>query len=240
MWMPSNFAVPETIGSTLKVQYGASFAHHYGQLWGLSTRKGGQRERKQKHGMNESGCSGSERQEASPVIWVNNALRSLPTGEDLTAAYAWESARQRAQDRANYASSKRISRLRKLWKSKWFASVRLRVQKVRELSNGDDKSPHWKPVFAIIQGHKFLWWDSTGAFDRGELPQGRLLLAGHSGTTGPTPLEIKALSPEEALLVVGIFGRGTSGQERITVLVPDSHEKVALEGAVVKARTKVD
>ena len=59
-------------------------------------------------------------------------------------------------------------------------------------------------------------------FDNGELPVGRIFLSGHAGLTGPSPIEMKELTSEELPRIVGIFGRGLHGQERVTILTPDS------------------
>ena len=169
-----------------------------------------------------------------PAIWILNALRSLPTSEDLRKTYFWESRRRGYQESEKYASEKRESRLKQLWKAKWYANVRI----WHHSASGGDY--HWMPAFAVIQGHHFLWWQSVQDFDNGEAPIGRLFLSGHAGVTGPSPMEMRRLSKEELSLSLSIFGRGFDGQERITLLTADLTEREYLENAVSGVFAKDD
>jgi hypothetical protein len=169
-----------------------------------------------------------------------NSIRSLPTSEDLRKTYFWESRRLGAQESEKHASEKRLSRLKRLWKAQWFSSIRLRVPGTHEASTSDDNALQWQAAFAMIQGHRFLWWKNVGDFDNGGLPTGRLFLSGHAGLTGPSPIEIRELTSEELSLVVNIFGRGSRGQERVTILAADSVAKEWLENTVRDASFKDD
>ena len=170
----------------------------------------------------------------NPAIWMLNALRSLPTMEDLRRTYFWESKRRGYQESEKFAAEKRESRLRQLWKAKWYSHLRILVH---DISGGDS---HWTPVFAVIQGHNFLWWNSVQDFDNGEVPSGRLFLSGHAGLTGPSPMEMRKLSKEQLSLSVSIFGRGLDGQERVTLLMTDLRQKERLEDAVCSISAKDD
>jgi len=97
--------------------------------------------------------------------------------------------------------------------------------------NGAD---HKKLIFAVVQGHRFLWWNSVDEFDEGELPSGKVILSGHAGLGGPSPIEMKQLDKEKELhLCLTIFGRGNVGQERVTLLLPDEGVKQDLENAII-------
>jgi hypothetical protein len=183
-----------------------------------------------------------EESKPSPLVrWIMNAIRGLPTDEDLRKTYFWESRRKGARETENNAAGKRLSRLQRLWIAQWYSSIKLRPQNVRrDSSSADSKASHWENVFAIVQGRRFLWWHSVREFDNGELPSGRIFLSGHAGLATPSPLEMREFSPEELKLVVSIFGRGTTDQERVTLLAPDAKMKEKLEAAVVGVADKDD
>jgi hypothetical protein len=174
------------------------------------------------------------------AVWIMNSIRSLPTSEDLRKTYFWESRRLGAQESEKHASEKRLSRLKRLWKAQWFSSIRLRVPGTHESSSSDENALQWQAAFAIIQGHRFLWWKNVVDFDNGGLPAGLLFLSGHAGLTGLSPIEIRELPSEELPLVVSIFGRGSRCQERVTILAPDSAAKEWLESTVRDASFKDD
>jgi hypothetical protein len=93
----------------------------------------------------------------------------------------------------------------------------------------------WGGAFAVIQGHRFLWWESTRDFDDGQPPKGRVFLAGHAGLATPSPLELREIQKEEVERVVSLFGRGADKQVRVTMLAPNVDEKRVLEKAVEHA-----
>ena len=203
----------------LKSQFGVAFIEQYGHKLRLTARP-----------TTDDGDDvatellsdpSGESKENPFAIWIMNALRSLPTSEDLRRTYYWESRRLGSQESENYASEKRFSRLKRLWRAQWYSPIRLRVHGTQDLSSTNDDDT-WQAAFAIIQGHRFLWWKEVKDFDNGELPVGRIFLSGHAGLTGPTPIEMKELTSEELPRIVGIFGRGLHGQERVTILTPDS------------------
>lgn len=159
--------------------------------------------------------------------WFTNALRSLPTNEDLRRAYFWECRRLRSYEKEKFASAKRISRLDRLWKARWHSTVEI-------LANDDDGSPHWKSAFAVIEGRRFLLWESVMAFDSGALATGNVVFAGHAGMTSPSPVEMRGIQEDVVRLrVASIFGRGSGGkQTRMTMILPDAAKKATLEAAV--------
>jgi hypothetical protein len=186
---------------------------------------------------------------SSPIVtWIMNAIRGLPTDEDLRKTYFWESRRRGARESEKHAAEKRLSRLQRLWKAQWHAIIKLRTQSTQRMgsvsprtsSSSDCKSFPWETVFAMVQGHRFLWWQTVRDFDNGEPPSGRIFLSGHAGLTGPSPLEMRELSAEELPLVVGIFGRGLKVQERIIMLASNVQVKECLESAVLGASLKDD
>ncbi|CAJ1956497.1 unnamed protein product [Cylindrotheca closterium] len=163
-----------------------------------------------------------------------NALRSLPTREDLRKAIYWEKLRVTNTLAERRESKRREARLRKLWKSQWFSNVKLKEQ------SDKDREFLWIPAFAVVQGHLFLWWEHARDFDRGEEPAGKVYLGGHAGLTGPSPLEMRELSSEDLSCFVGIFGRGLEGQERISILTESNQLKSSLEDVILQLEEKND
>lgn len=169
------------------------------------------------------------------MVWLMNAIRGLPTDEDLRKTYYWESRRLGCQEMESQAEEKRKARLRRLWKATWYSSVHM----LRALDGSTLLSRD--AVFAMIQGHRFLWWRSVRDFDNGEAPIGRIFLAGHAGIATPSPLEMRAMSDDEVPRVVIVFGRGTEGQEKHAILTPDISVKDSFERAVaLSAASKSD
>ena len=163
-----------------------------------------------------------EKGEDIPVgTWIANALRGLPTSEDLRRTYFWESRRLGARETESIAAAKRNARMEKLWRVQWYRPVRM-------LTKNNNKELEWRTVFTIVQGHRILWWRSVSDFDSGATPLGRLFLAGHAGLATPSPLELKRIDPEDVPRVVCIFGRG----ERTTILTESLDAKKELEKAV--------
>jgi hypothetical protein len=159
------------------------------------------------------------------TTWIMNAVRGLPTDEDIRKTYYWESLRRRARLMEAKAEEKRSARLTRLWRAQWYSTIQ--VLTPTEL-DGFAK----KKAFAIIQGHRFLWWPSVLAFDHGDAPAGCIFLAGHAGLTTPSPLEIRTITASDLHLLTGIFGKGLDKQEKITIITPQLTVKEQLEKAV--------
>ena len=155
---------------------------------------------------------------------IMNAIRGLPTSEDLRKTYFWESKRLGARETQSLAAAKRKSRMQRLWRVQWYGTVLM-------LTHNKTESPEWRTVFAMIQGHRLLWWRSVSDFDSGVSPLGRLFLAGHAGLSSPSPLELREISPDDVQRAVCIFGSGS----RVTVLAQSTEAKSALEKAVEAA-----
>ena len=167
---------------------------------------------------------------SSPVaVWFMNAIRGMPNDEDLRKAYFWESRQVGAREMEKHAEEKRNSRLKRLWRAQWYSSVEI----LQKDDKGDDYS--WQNAFALIQGHRFLWWQSANDFDRGEAAQGRIFLEGHAGLGTPSPLEMACIEKDNLSRVCTIFGRGIDKQKRVTLLAPAKEVKDQLESAVVFA-----
>lgn len=177
------------------------------------------------------------RQQTNYSLWAKNVFRSLPTREDLWKIYSWESKRQMSHAQEKHASLTRNTRLGRLWKASWSSPIEIRITNVG--TRGESRG-YWEPAFAVMKGHRFLWWNSVDSFDDGEVPSGMIYFSGHSGLTGPSPVESMEFPSNEAPLVVGVFGRGSSGQERVLALLPDSATKEVLEAAVAGLATKDD
>lgn len=165
------------------------------------------------------------------ATWVMNAIRGLPTSEDLRKTYFWESKRLGARETESLAAAKRKSRMQRLWRVQWYCTARMLAH------NKTEDGPDWRTVFAMIQGHRLLWWRSIGDFDSGFPPLGRLFLAGHAGLSSPSPLELREISSDEVERVVCIFGSGS----RVTILANSNEAKNDLEKAVEAAvSSKID
>ena len=92
----------------------------------------------------------------------------------------------------------------------------------------------WIDIFAILQGHRLVWWESTSDFDTGKTPFGQILFAGHSGIAGLSPLDLRQLKRSELDQTIGIFGRGVFEQEKIILLAPSIETKTLFEELVIK------
>jgi hypothetical protein len=156
-----------------------------------------------------------------------NAIRALPTSEDLRRTYFWECKRRGAQETESLAAAKRKSRMQRLWRVQWCGTVDM-------LSQDKTDRLEWRTVYALIQGHRLLWWRSVGDFDGGGAPLGRLFLAGHAGLSSPSPLELREMSSDEIQRVVCIFGSGS----RVTILTQSSRDKNDLEEVVSHALSR--
>ncbi|KAG7364259.1 hypothetical protein IV203_037461 [Nitzschia inconspicua] len=216
-------------------QFSVTFAIRFGGDLGISSTKKQKSSSSASHSRNATQDGILDKAKASEaqspfVIWINNAIRSLPTSEDLRKAYFWESRRFGAEQAERHASEKRASRLRKLWKAKWYSPVNLLLH-----DEDGDPSFYKEPCFAVIQGHRFVWWYSVQDFDNGELPDGKLFLSGHAGLGGPSPIEMRELSSDELPLCLSIFGRGGDGQQKVVMILPDASTKDALEAAVAES-----
>jgi len=179
------------------------------------------------------------------VVWLRNFIRTLPTNEDLRKTYFWQSRLASARFMEEHAFAKRTSRLQKLWQATWYGQARLRenslanaAMKTGAVSPASDMA--WLDVFVVLQGHRLLWWSDARSFDVGDTPVGSLFLAGHSGLTNPSPLELRRIPKEDLDRIVCIFGKGEKEQIRITILASDAEEKDVLENAVLEISLKND
>jgi hypothetical protein len=105
---------------------------------------------------------------------IINFFTSIPTNEDLRRYYFWEARRVGERERARLAEKKRTARLIKLWKASWFGKLEVKVPRTTTAN----RSWEWVTVFAIIQGHRFIFWHSETDFDSGENPSGQIYFAG--------------------------------------------------------------
>ena len=172
----------------------------------------------------------------NPVVTrIMNFFMSIPTNEDLRRCYFWETRRVGDKEREIWAEKRRTRRLTKLYQAQWFGKLELKTPNKSATEN--DRDWDWISIFAIIQGHRFVWWKSEKDFDNGENPAGQIFFAGHSGLASLSPLELRELEKNEIKNVVNIFGRGSErkGQLKISLLVSDDVEKEKLESAVLHA-----
>lgn len=137
------------------------------------------------------------------------------------------------------ASTKRLARLKRLWKAQWYSSVGMRKASKQKVSPRD-KGWHWETVFAVVHGRRLLWWLTTDDFDEGDPPAGYIFLAGHAGLAGLSPLDVRELEKNELPRIVNIFGRGKEGQQKLMLLLATEECKEELENAVLSASIKGD
>ena len=86
------------------------------------------------------------------IVWLKNALRGLPTDQDLRKAYFWEGRRIGFEARETYSRDKRLARLKRLWRAQWHALVKIRTDTTKEKPN----TTTWLEIFAVVQGRRFL------------------------------------------------------------------------------------
>ena len=206
-------------------QYGASFYAAFGKKFKIN-----------KKDASPSPISRASSAEAktgpAAATRITNFIAGLPTDEDLRRAYFWEARREGEKAREELALKKRMLRLNRLWRAQWFGTVEL---KEFTSSKEADRQWDWETVFGLVHGHRFIWWRSEKHFDDGEPPLGQIFFAGHSGLGGLSPMEMRELSRQEALLIVTMFGRGVEEQQKISLLCPNAKTKEALEDAVIGA-----
>jgi hypothetical protein len=159
------------------------------------------------------------------LIWILNAIRGLPTSEDLRKTYFWESRRIGALETESLSVTKRKSRMQRLWKVQWYGTVHMLIH------NKKSDSSEWRTIFVLVQGHRLLWWRSIHDFDNGLPPMGRLFLSGHAGLSSPSPLELREMNVNEIDRVVCVFGSGS----RVTMLTPSIDSKLELERTIEDA-----
>jgi len=175
-------------------------------------------------------------QHNSPIsTWITNAIRSIPTDEDLRKSYFWEGRRIGEEACSEIRKKKRIALLTKLWKASWFSVVSLRVERQSGVKDGWS----WQDgYFAVVFGRQLLIWTSEIEFDEGEIPCNQISLSGHAGLAGLSPVELRVLSEDEILRVVNIFGRGESSQLKLMLLLPDKILKDELESVITETMIK--
>uniref|UniRef100_A0A7S4W2P0 C2 domain-containing protein n=1 Tax=Ditylum brightwellii TaxID=49249 RepID=A0A7S4W2P0_9STRA len=170
------------------------------------------------------------------VVKFINFFRAIPTDEDLRRTYFWEARRVGEREREKLATKKRTLRLEKLWHTQWSGNIKLKDKiSGAKVGGTSQRSWDWEDIFAILEGHRFIYWRDVKHFDDGEEPLGQIFFAGHSGLAGLSPLDLRELTKDEIPLVVSIFGRGVREQQKISVLTLNEDEKNQLEDAVMKA-----
>ena len=158
-----------------------------------------------------------------------NLLASVPTDEDLRRSYFWQTRRLGGVERNEQSNTKRVSRLKTLWRALWYGNMHLKIS--------SSELWEWKSIFVVVQGHRFVWWESTFEFDEGNKPLGEILFAGHSGVTQLSPLDLRQLNQTEQDLAFCVFGRGNDDQKKITLLADTLDEKLSLTSLIFEMTT---
>lgn len=87
-----------------------------------------------------------------------------------------------------------------LFACQWEGRIRVRI----------GVSTQWRlGGFAVVQGHRVLWWHSEEALEVGQPADAQLLLQGHAGLTAPSPKDVKDVGGKDTRLVA-VFGRSTT------------------------------
>eukprot|EP00536_Pseudo-nitzschia_multiseries_P006667 jgi/Psemu1/255572/estExt_Genewise1Plus.C_1450049 len=216
------------------VQYGVTFVDRCKKRYfGWKSKKKAAESASEAFKNKETNADDDQTKSKPFVTKIANAIRSIPTNEDLRKTYFWESRHLGTEKSKKYAVEKRESRLEKLWKARWHSEIKILVQD-NEIDQSRQPLFHWETGFAVVQGHRFIWWKSVDDFDDGELPSGKLILSGHAGLGGPSPIEMRKLDKEKELpFCLTVFGRGYAGQERVTMLLLNPKVKQNLENAIL-------
>ena len=105
---------------------------------------------------------------------IVNFFSGIPTNEDLRRYYFWETINVGEREREVLAKKKRVARLTKLWKAQWFG--RLEIKALDSLMSSNSKRHwDWRYIFAIIQGHRFIWWKSEKELTWVKAQQGKYI-----------------------------------------------------------------
>jgi len=163
-------------------------------------------------------------------IWLKNIFVSTPTDEDLRRYYFWESRKVMEQEQEVLARERRKYRLAKLWKARWFGRMEMKIYSIE-----DNSMYNWVNIFAVIIGHRFVWWKNEKEFDEGKFPLGHIVFEGHSGLAGLSPRDLRELDKDLLSKVVSIFGRGKNGQEKLCLLISDETIKGSFKEAVIRS-----
>uniref|UniRef100_A0A7S2KQJ6 Uncharacterized protein n=2 Tax=Leptocylindrus danicus TaxID=163516 RepID=A0A7S2KQJ6_9STRA len=158
-----------------------------------------------------------------------NLVAAVPNDEDLRRAYFWEARRMGGVERDDLAQSKRISRLKSLWRARWYGELYLKVS-----ANAAGTGWEWRNIFTILQGHRLVWWVSSHDFDRGNKPLGQILFAGHAGLAGLSPLDLRQMQKNEFSRAISVFGRGEIEQQKIILLASSEEEKEWIERLITE------
>lgn len=200
-----------------------------------STRKGKDTEKKGTGQVGSHSPSKKRRGWLSTLnVWLWNAFVSLPTNEDLRRAFAWEIKSQKAALMRKNNASIRERKLKLLWRAKWYSEVELCTN-----PSCKDKQSR-RSCFALIEAQRFLWWTSVTAFDAGELVDGFISLRGHSGIMATSPTDLKGLEAELHDRVTTMFGRGSDGQKKMTIVLPSLRSLESLRSTVASMSDKTD
>jgi hypothetical protein len=201
-------------------QYAITFHKRFAQIFGR------QQDKDSQFSQDDENTGGTH----PYATWIMNSFLGLPTDEDIRKTYFWECRQKRSRIISSRATEKRILRLKRLWRAQWYSQVLM-------LRAKDDVTVERVKVFALVQGHRFLWWSSAEEFDDGEKALGRILLSGHAGLTTPSPIEMRFFDKGEFARMVGIFGRGLDKQEKVIIITPSEKIKEGLEVAIQFATT---
>ena len=126
------------------------------------------------------------------------------------------------------AKAKRISRLKSLWRARWYGELHLKI------STNVGAGWKWRNIFAIIQGHRLMWWVSSNDFDRGKKPLGQIIFAGHAGLAGLSPLDLRQMQKSEFSRAISVFGRGEIEQQKLILLASSDDEKELIERLIAE------
>ena len=175
------------------------------------------------------------------------ATRAIETGEKPQEGVVCHAA---SAHRVNtlQATQRRGAKLKELWRASWFSCVHVPTEPNKSLfslglsESSNPKSDSkwiWESKFAVVHGRRLLLWSSQTSFDEADPPELRIFLSGHAGLGGLSPLDLRKFSPEDDVSrVISIFGRGSSGQQKLILRVPSVEKKHEFEQTILNLERK--
>lgn len=151
---------------------------------------------------------------SSMTTRINNFLESIPNDADLRDIFAEE--RKHHVQISENERKKTLNNLliRAVEECYWQGFVRSKREPRGE----------WEEVFLVVQSRRMVWYARDDDVSEGIPCEGQLLLHGHSGTTQPSPVELREIGDDSKVL--SIFGSDPQGKPtRKTILCESSSDR---------------
>jgi hypothetical protein len=156
-----------------------------------------------------------EPEEFPLIIRLWNLFMSIPTDDDMSMVYK--------NDHEKFLKDKENRRNALIH---WAACNMIRECQFSGQIQMRGPSNEWTSMFLACQGRRRVWWKSEEHIEH-QAPEGQLLLYGHTGTTEPSPVDIREVGDRTRL--VTIFGRDACGApQKLTIVCESSSEALDL------------